>query len=232
MAVLDGDTGTQIGHTSVELPGPQAYPAIVYSVENGGQPVSRAVIITYTADNQGRLTTTLTTIDLLTGDDVNTLVVQGRSPDEAHAVQYSEDGSQAYLITETPPPAANLAGTTSVTLITQGTAVAVTPTQVNGFTGQFNSLVIDPNTPDRALLFTTDTIKGTTTHVAIIDTNAATQIGPAINLAGQPADTAVIWSDDGDPTPQATLITTGLDKTGATITTLTTIDLAAGTTKT
>jgi len=68
--------------------------------------------------------------------------------------------------------------------------------------------------------------------VTIINTDTATPIGPPINLAGQPADTAIIWSDDNDPTPQATLITTGLDKTGATITTLTTIDLAAGTTKT
>ena len=63
--------------------------------------------------------------------------------------------------------------------------------------------------------------------MAIINTNTATQTGPSINLAGQPADTTVIWSDDGT---RATLITTGLDKLGATITTLTTIDLSTGAT--
>ena len=120
-----------------------------------------------------------------------------------------------------------------MTLITQGTAVAVTPTQVNGFTGQFNSLVIDPNTPqNRALLLTTDThIKGTTTtHVAIIDTNTATQIGPAINLAGQPADTAVIWSDDGDlnltPGPPSSPQRPGQNRRHHHL--LTTIDLSTG----
>jgi hypothetical protein len=143
-----------------------------------------------------------------------------------HSVQYSEDGSQAYVITEAAPTPASPAGTTSVAVITQGTAVAVTPTPVTGFTGQFDSLVLDPDTlQDRALLFTTETdTKGTTTtHVAIIDTSTATQTGPAINLAGQPADSAVIWSPDGT---RATLITTGLDKLGATTTTLTTIDVA------
>ena len=57
--------------------------------------------------------------------------------------------------------------------------------------------------------------------MAIIDTNTATQIGPAINLAGQPADTAVIWSDDGDLfnlTPRATLITTRPGQNGDTTT--------------
>jgi hypothetical protein len=122
--------------------------------------------------------------------------------------------------------------TTSVVVIDRGTASAVTPIPV---TGTFDALVFEPNNlQDRALLVTTETnTKGaTTTHVTIINTDTATPIGPPINLAGQPADTAIIWSDDNDPTPQATLITTGLDKTGATITTLTTIDLAAGTTKT
>jgi len=40
--------------------------AIVYSGDNGGQPVSRAVI-SNTVDRQGLTTTTLTTIDLAAG---------------------------------------------------------------------------------------------------------------------------------------------------------------------
>ena len=55
MAVLDGDHFRPTARSATPqirraLPGPQAYPAIVYSADNGGQPVSRAVIITYTAD--------------------------------------------------------------------------------------------------------------------------------------------------------------------------------------
>lgn len=180
--------------------------------------------------NHGRPTTTLTTIDVSTGLSTATLVLNGR-PDDPNYLQSNQDRS--YVITEVASTSTSPA-TTSVAVIDRGTASAVTPIPV---TGQFDALVFDPNTlHDRALLFTTetDTKSGATiTHVTIIDTDTATPIGPPINLAGQLADTAIIWSDDDDPTPQATLITTATKPgTTTTITTLTTIDLAAGTTQT
>ena len=97
--------------------------------------------------------------------------------------------------------------TTSVAVIDRGTVSAVTPIPV---TGTFDALVFDPDPlHNRALLLTTDTVKGITTHVTIINTDTTTPIGPPIDLTGQrikligqPADIAIIWSDDDDPTPK------------------------------
>ena len=235
LAVIEGDgnpaddqIGKQVGR-SIELPANQAYPAIVseYFSDNGFQ--SNAVILGKTADPTGRQTTTLTTIDVSTGLSTATLVLNGRT-DDLNYLQYNQD--RAYVIIKAASTPTSPA-TTSVVVIDRGTASAVTPTPV---TGTFDSLVFDPDPlHNRALLITTETdTKGATiTHVTIINTDTATPIGPPINLAGQPADTAIIWSDDNDPTPQATLITTATKPgTTTTITTLTTIDLAAGTTKT
>ena len=207
LAVIEGDSTGQIGKQvgrSVELPGPPAYPAIVseYFSDNGFQ--STAVILSNTADPAGRQTTTLTTIDVSTGLSTATLVLNGR-PDDPNYLQYNQD--RAYVIIKAASTPTSPA-TTSVVVIDRGTASAVTPIPV---TGTFDALVFEPNNlQDRALLVTTETnTKGaTTTHVTIINTDTATPIGPPINLAGQPADTAIIWSDDNDPTPQATLITT------------------------
>ena len=131
-------------------------------------------------------------------------MLNGR-PDDPNYLQYNQD--RAYVIIKAASTPTSPA-TTSVVVIDRGTASAVTPIPV---TGTFDALVFEPNNlQDRALLVTTETnTKGaTTTHVTIINTDTATPIGPPINLAGQPADTAIIWSDDNDPTPQATLITT------------------------
>ena len=140
--------------------------------------------------NHGRPTTTLTTIDVSTGLSTATLVLNGR-PDDPNYLQSNQDRS--YVITEVASTPTSPA-TTSVAVIDRGTASAVTPIPV---TGQFDALVFDPNTSTTAPYCSPrkPTPNGATiTHVTIIDTDTATPIGPPINLAGQPADTAIIWS--------------------------------------
>ena len=83
LAVIEGDDnsavqiGRQVGQ-SVALPGPQAYPAIVSEYFSDGGFQSHAVILSNTVDQQGRPTTTLTTIDVSTGQSTGTLVLNGR----------------------------------------------------------------------------------------------------------------------------------------------------------
>jgi hypothetical protein len=165
LAVLDAFTGDQIGG-SILLRGTPAHSAILS--DNG----FRALIITDTVDTQNRPTTTLTTINLLTGSPVGEpLVLNG----QLDSVQYNQDLASAYVIAERAPTSTTPAGTTTVVVFNTTTGIALSTTPVTA-TGQFDSLAYNP-TRTRALLTTTDT---THTYLTIIDTDTGTLVGQTI----------------------------------------------------
>jgi hypothetical protein len=125
-------------------------------------------------NSQGRLTTTLTTINPTTGAVINTLVLDGR----LNSVQYSQNGSRAYLITDT-----STAGVQRFTVATVDTVTGLTPNQAAPLTfdGELHALVLNPN-QTRALINYSD---GPDSHLAILNTSTATQVGSTATLPGQ-----------------------------------------------